>query len=325
VQDCGKDGVVAFRSTINRLNYLTYLAGKVSATPRSGNLVHGFYTYRVQRSWQEVGQYLQLTQTEADKIRRREADDKPILSAMNQPLSLDPTTPKPTWPPAGLKSGMPLDGVRISVNGQHIQPGAIMRLIAKHDPSQGFEGVTNANSLAPTPGNKGNSILSTFDLTTVPIGQLLVYTIVVINPDGQTAWLDDWLSVTVVNEAEEKEYLNQPVVKSVTPSSLRINSLKTKGATLIIAGEHLLGAATMLVGIAKGSTLVFAGLNPHAPAATDAGGSESTLVIISNTRAELTLPPNKIKPPLSVGSYDITVISSGGQTDTLPQSLVVRA
>jgi hypothetical protein len=310
VQDCGKDGVVAFRSTINRLNYLMFLAAKVSGAPRSGNLVHGFYTFRVQRSLQEVGQYLQLTQTEADKIRRREADDKPILTLMNQPLTLDLTTAKPVWPPPEDATLTPIDGVQVTVNGKYIQPGAIMRLISKHDPSQGFQGVTNPNSIAPTPNTRGTSILATFDLSSAPLHVLPAhYTIVVVNPDGQTAWLDDWFSITKADAAAGAALTaGDPVILSVSPSRLRVATLKTKGATLTIKGENLSRATELQIG-------------------TTAADALGTLVIISDSRAELTIsPPGRGgRSPLKIGSYDISVTGGSPEvTDTLSDALIVR-
>jgi hypothetical protein len=318
VQDCGKDGVVAFRSTINRLNYLMFLAAKVSAAPRSGNLVHGFYTFRVQRSLQEIDQYLQLTQTESDKIRRREPDDKPILTSMNEPLVLDVTTAKPVWPSGA--SPTPIDGVQVTVNGKYIQPGAIMRLISKHDPSQGFQGVTNPNSIAPTPNARGTSILATFDLSSAPLYMLPAhYTIVVVNPDGQTAWLDDWFSITAAASAASA---GDPVIRSVSPSRLRIATLKTNRTTLAIKGENLLTQSEISI-----STLHPVVFGLAAPSWTDTqeiGASEATLVIISDSLAELTIsPPPPGKRSLNIGSYEIKVTVGGKVVDTLSDALIV--
>jgi hypothetical protein len=312
VQDCGKDGVVAFRSTINRLNYLMFLAAKVSEAPRSGNLVHGFYTYRVRRSLQEIGQYLQLTQTEADRIRRREPDDKPALTEMNQPLSLEQPTTKPKWPST---PSTPIDGVQIRVNGKNIQPGAMMRLISKHDPSQGFPGVTNANSIAPAPGTRGISILATFDLTLAPPNAVSVYTVVVINPDGQTAWLDDGftLDTTSVTSPEEPP----PVVLSVSPSRLRASSLKVKSSTITVKGENLFYAYSLTISSASKS-IPFTNETPGEPwVSTPFLGT--VLDVSSESVAKLTLG----KGAYSKGSYAIQVEDSLGNQDTLQDALIV--
>jgi hypothetical protein len=306
VQDCGKDGVVAFRSTINRLNYLMFLAAKVSEAPRSGNLVHGFYTFRVRRSLQEIGQYLQLTQTEADRIRRREPDDKPALTAMNQPLSLVLPTPKPAWSP---ESSSPLDGVQISVNGKNIQPGAMMRLISRHDPSQGFNGMTNPNSIAPVPGTKGLSIFATFDLTSAPLGTS-VYTIVVVNPDGQTAWLDDGFTLTVKSATEEKAASHFPVIYSVSPSTLRLSTLKTKAVTITINGDHLTNTSALQIVGPSG---------PTPPLTISFSPGPGGLLIISDSLAKLTLPKGELK---KVGAYAVEATGLLN-TDTLDDALIV--
>jgi hypothetical protein len=326
VQDCGKDGVVAFRSTINRLNYLMFLAAKVSEAPRSGNLVHGFYTYRVRRSLQEIGQYLQLTQTEADRIRRREPDDNPALSAMNQPLSLELTTPKLKWPLPVDATQTPLDGVQIQVSGKNIQAGAVMRLISKHDPSQGFPGVTNLNSIAPTPGNKGQSMLATFDLTKAPQEASSVYTIVVINPDGQTGWLDDWFTLDTTNVSTQEK--TSPVVFSVSPSMLRSSSLSMKSATLTIEGKYLLSAVFLSVGTLVGddftAKITFkkpSGATPAGPwAAASSVSLGNTLDVISNSRAKLTL---KKGIGLPKRAYAIAVQGAVGVPDILQDALIV--
>jgi hypothetical protein len=307
VQDCGKDGVVAFRSTINRLNYLMFLAAKVSEAPRSGNLVHGFYTFRVRRSLQEIGQYLQLTQTEADRIRRREPDDKPALTAMNQPLSLVLPAAKPAWPST---PSTPLDGVQVQVNGENIQPGAMMRLISRHDPSQGFLGVTNPNSIAPAPGAKGRSILATFDLTTALPEAVSVYTIVVINPDGQTAWLDDGFTLNTKDISPVDETF--PVILSASPSRLRLASLNMKSTTITIKGEHLTNTGALWIG-PSGPT------PPLATPALEFFPGDGSLLIISDSLAKLTLAK---AAPLSKGAYAIAV-NGLGNTDTLQNALMV--
>jgi hypothetical protein len=269
---------------------------------------------------QEIGQYLQLTQTEADRIRRREPDDKPALTAMNQPLSLELTTPKSKWPVPGDATTTPLDGVQIQVSGKNIQPGAMMRLISKHDPSQGFSGVTNPNSIAPVPGTRGQSILATFNLTAVPPGVVSsVYTIVVINPDGQTAWLDDWFTLsTVAVLTPDKTY---PVILSVSPSRLRSSTLNTKGATITIKGENLLSATNLSVGtfgtfFTPIISFNVTGTGPRVARSTPAG---NTLDIISGSLAILTLKASA----LPKGTYAINVQPGASGSDTLQEALIV--
>lgn len=335
--DTGKDGVVAFRSTINRISYLVFLAQKVSQAPNSGGLVHGAYTFRVQRSWQELAQYLGLTQTEADRIRRREVDDTGTLSSINESLWLDPSKATSLWTPASASLG-PLDGVQITVGGRHIQPGAAMRLISTADPSQGFLGTTNPNSIVPTPGTKGQSMLASFDLSTAPPNTKSVYTIVVINRDGQTAWLEDQfqLDLTGMNAAAETAAAATPVIRSLSPSSVRLSTLRTKNVTVQIRGKNFQNALPPITEWKLGTASGFFDLKaPHGSNDfSDAGNANVSLLIVSDSIAELSLPAGLAKwtnpaalPSLTSGSLDLKVYTSGGgatPVDILADALILK-
>jgi hypothetical protein len=336
--DTGKDGVVAFRSTINRLNYLVFLAWKVSQVPGASSLVDGFYTFRVQRALQETSQYLGLTQTESDRIRRREVEEKPSRSAKSEPLWLDSSQGTTSWPPSYGQTDT-LDGVQITVFGKHIQPGAIMRLISTADPSKGFAGVTNPNSIVPTPGAKGVSMMATFDLSKAPVNQpstASVYSIVVINPDGQTAWLEDQFSLDTSGPAASGT-ITAPALQSLSPSTVRLSTLATKGVLVRIKGTHLKSSSRWMISWPTGKSpqksFTLVGTSATRFSKNFSGGVTVSLVVLSDTQAELTLPaglPAKFTPRLPTGEYDLKVhwtpASSGlpAGTDTLPGALTLR-
>lgn len=187
LQDGGKDGVVAFRNTINRLHYLMFLTVHLSKSGQGG-LIHGFRTFRVLRALQELKQFLGLTQTEADRIRRREPEDLPSLSALNRPLLLTG--------PLEIRSTAPLT---ITVAGQNIQSGAIIRLISMKNLLVGFDGIV-PTPVPPeaTPASHGVTtdgafITAQFVATNAKqvVNAPQDFALVVINPDGQHAWIED--------------------------------------------------------------------------------------------------------------------------------------
>jgi Quinohemoprotein amine dehydrogenase, alpha subunit domain III len=186
VQEAGKDGVVAFRSTINQLEYLIFLAMKESRA-HSRNPVHGFHTARVQRGLENVAKYLQVTEREADKIQR----------SPSAPLRIKAVGPS---------SGSEWSYVFLTAYGENIQQGANMWLISAENPKFGI--IPDPNSVnvslasppsgvvASSPGGVLTTIQATFYLGG-PELKLGKYTLVVNNPDGQYAWLDDKFEITV--------------------------------------------------------------------------------------------------------------------------------
>lgn len=195
LQDGGKDGVVAFRNTINRLHYLMFLTVHLSKSAH-GNLVHGFRTFRVLRALQELNQFLALTQSESDRIRRREPEDLPSLSALNRPLFI--TGPLEIIPAS--TTATPPTPLKITVAGQNIQAGAIIRLISMKNLLVGLDGT--APSTAPagaTPASHGvttdGAFITAQFLAAASAAQVVSnpgdYALVVINPDGQHAWIEN--------------------------------------------------------------------------------------------------------------------------------------
>jgi hypothetical protein len=167
VQEAGKDGVVAFRPTISRLEYLVFLALKDSLA-HSSVPAHGFHTARVQRAIENVEDYLETTEERVEDIRRKDSED---------PLTLKDVEPPTSTPPEK-------DPVPITVNGNNIQSGATMNLVSGDDPGAGISPINQADNRV----NGGTQLTATFDLSGAPLGK---YTVVVVNPDGQYAWLED--------------------------------------------------------------------------------------------------------------------------------------
>ena len=170
VQEAGKDGVVAFRPTISRLEYLVFLAMKDSRA-HSSVPAHGFHTARVQRAMENVEDYLELTQENVENIQR-----KPSAPLALQNLA----TP----------TSQPLNNVLITVNGTNIKSGATMNLVSTEDLSVGISPVNQGHN---TVNALGTQITATFDLSAESLGN---YTVLVVNPDGQYAWLEDAFSIT---------------------------------------------------------------------------------------------------------------------------------
>src|SRR3984957_4971776 len=172
VQEAGKDGVVTFRSTVNQLEYLIFLAMKESRA-HSRNPVHGFHTARVQRGLENVAKYLQVTEREADKIQRSPSEPLRIRSV-------------------GPASGSECSNVPLTAYGENIQQGANMWLISAENPKFGIFAEPNSVNVSLA----GTTIQATFYLASSEL-RLGKYTLVVNNPDGQYAWLDDKFEITV--------------------------------------------------------------------------------------------------------------------------------
>jgi hypothetical protein len=225
LQESGKDGVVAFRSTINRLQYLLFLTLQLA---RSGgnNPARGFHTYRVQVALADVCQSLRLVDRESDKIRRNAVDDDPALTAEGAIFSLEslvnvtPTATGTTY---------------LTVGGRNITPGSRMLLIATQKPTQGYQGTAPAeNDLAVWAKNvytaqqqttivegvtsDGNFITAAFIL---PTSLTQNYTLAVITPDGAYAWLDQAITPA---ELQPPLTLQLPQIDSVTVKKTLIDA-----------------------------------------------------------------------------------------------------
>jgi hypothetical protein len=225
LQDAGKDGVVAFRSTINRLQYLLSLTVQLSRGGGS-NPARGFHTYRVQVALADVCQSLRLVDRESDKIRRTAVDDDPALTAEGALFSLD-----------SLVSVIPVGSsgpFLLTVGGMNIKPGARMMLISTQKPADGYQGTvppptvptqkalssvynpTQLASLSEGVTVDGNFITASFNL---PTPLTITYTIAVINSDGAYAWLENALSSADLNS--HPAYTAVPRVDSVSVSKAR--------------------------------------------------------------------------------------------------------
>ncbi len=202
LQDAGKDGVVAFRSTINRLQYLLYLTVQLSKSG-GNNPARGFHTYRVQVALADVCQGLRLVDRESDKIRRSAEDDDPALTAEGAVFSVDDLL--------NVSTGM-AGNTLLTLAGRNIQPGARMLLVCVQKPSTGYHGTVPAltdinNTLSGNVYNSsqvaalsegvtadGNFITASFNLPQTPSKN--TYVIAVINPDGAYAWLEKQVSTS---------------------------------------------------------------------------------------------------------------------------------
>jgi len=170
VQEGGKDGVLAFRSILNQIKFLMYLATKDSSA-HSNNPVHGFHTARVQRALQNIANFIDLTEREANKIQRI---NTPVLSLRITGVEQ----------PSGAAS--------LELTGDNIaQTGASVFLIDREDLKQGFDGTLAPDTTKPNPG--GTDFLVNFPSSPPPPGR---YIVVVQNPDRQYAWSEVTIDTT---------------------------------------------------------------------------------------------------------------------------------
>jgi hypothetical protein len=155
VQEGGKDGVVAFRSILNQLEYLMFLTMKASSA-HSHNPVHGFHTGRVHRALQNVAKFLEVTEKEANKIQRLNSYVLEIESiSFEQPKTL-----------------------QICV--KNIQSMARVFLVDSNDPKEGYENTSISGLPADIPANTPIHIKASFE-TNIE-GKFVV---VIKNPDGR--------------------------------------------------------------------------------------------------------------------------------------------
>jgi hypothetical protein len=208
VQEAGKDGIVAFRPTISRLEYLVFLT-MTESRAHSSVPVHGFHTARVQRAVENVGDYLEQTEEKVEDIQRK------------------PSAPLPTVQTVSPTSSGAGSSPTLTVLGANIQPGASISLISAEKPELGFAGKITAQ---PPAGTIGTTIAAKFILTfTLSATALGKYIVVVQNPDGQYAWLSDAFTITAP----------PPIIGKIDPSS------GTGTLTVTIDGKNFLPGATL--------------------------------------------------------------------------------
>jgi hypothetical protein len=215
VQEAGKDGIVAFRPTISRLEYLVFLALKDSRA-HSSVPVHGFHTARVQRAIENVEDYLETTEERVEDIRRKDAED---------PLTLKNLAPPTSRPPQK-------DPVSITVNGNNIQSGATMNLVSAKDPNVGISPIDQGKNMFNA---QGTQITATFDLSGTSLGK---YAVVVVNPDGQYAWLED--AFTIMPQSVQ--------VPDVVGESQAYATATIKGANLMVGNISKQPSSTVKAG-----------------------------------------------------------------------------
>jgi hypothetical protein len=191
LQEGGKDGLVAFSATINKLQFLVFLATKESDAD-SSDPVHGFHTVRVRRALQRVQEYLQQTEEEAEQIQRKDFAPLAIRNIEVYEPFKGPYSDKPDnnqrRPPFTLPyTDEKLYTLDILVNGQHFQEASSMDLISTENPEFSIHGERfKEKELFP-------QIVAWFDLKNALSGR---YSLVVTNPDRQRAWLEDELTIT---------------------------------------------------------------------------------------------------------------------------------
>jgi beta-lactam-binding protein with PASTA domain len=208
VQEGGKDGVLAFRSILNQLEYLMFLAMKESRA-HSNNPVHGFHTSRVHRALDNIAKFLELTEREANKIQR---DNAPVLEIKGKVQHyFDPHT----------------DTLRITINGENILPNASVFLIDSNDPKKGFKGqvqpVGSPPVILPV-----TSIDAMFSFTDSVLGR---YIVVVRNPDGQYAWLEEAFT-TMVCAPSVVAMTQNDALAAITGAQLAVGSVTYSDAPL---------------------------------------------------------------------------------------------
>jgi hypothetical protein len=177
LQESGKDGVVAFRATINRLEYLMFLTSKLA---RSGgrNPARGFHTFRAQVALGDLLSGLHTVDRESSKIWRSDIDDSLALTqALNQP-----TIKGARWEAGGL----------LAVEGSRIKAGSRVLLVSVKNPSEGRDAVliSPAKAAALEFAEDEASILLHGEFRRGH-HRHAPYTVVVVSPDGVYAWWDE--------------------------------------------------------------------------------------------------------------------------------------
>jgi|GEM_PF-2440322 len=267
IQEAGKDGVVAFRTTINQLEYLIFLA-MTESRAHSRNPVHGFHTARVQRAMESIEKYLRVTENEADKIERLNAAPPPAL------LSITPSSVTST---ALAGKGLPL-----TVNGVNILAPVNIWLISRDTPNFGIQGTSpTVNPLTPDT----QTVTATFAYTgsELAFGK---YIVVVQNPDGQYGWLENAIMV-IPDSVGRAPMASVPgvvgktlteAIKAIRAAKLEVGTLTDNNDATIPAG-HVIGHNPVAgSSAAPGSAVdLVVSLGPPAPMASVPGVVGKTL------------------------------------------------
>jgi hypothetical protein len=154
IREAGKDGVIAFRSTVERLYQLVEAAWKISQQP-SPNPQRGFHTGRTQTALEELTKHLQATRDLTDQLKRL-----PPLKI----VAIDPAT-------------APVSGsIRLTIDGENFQPDALVWLTPWGKGEERFEG-TRVTFVSST------QLRATFDWKRAAGSQ---WAVSVRNPDGVT-------------------------------------------------------------------------------------------------------------------------------------------
>ena len=177
IQDSGKDGVIAFRSTLERLHHLVELASNKSGED-SGNPVRGYHCPRVHRSLNDL-----KTQTKSTlELTRRFSSPDQNPAPRAEVSKIDP-----------LQSHQ-VAGVELDVQGANLDGTAeIILKNALHGP---FEG--DVSDL------EDDGFTATFDLTNVPEGE---YSLILEDEEGRQTEPD--LVFTVLAPGPEIDSVEQ--------------------------------------------------------------------------------------------------------------------
>jgi hypothetical protein len=151
LQDAGKDGAIAFRSTIDELQSLVNEAFRTSKQ-NSGNPTRGFHSPRVQRALEELTLHL----TEASVLARQIS-----------------RTPRPVILSGSIISLKNEDNQNLTLGGKNFKTGIEVRLTRGSD-------VIKAK-MVDVDDVSNNELTATFDLRSA---ELVAWTVDVTNPDG---------------------------------------------------------------------------------------------------------------------------------------------
>jgi hypothetical protein len=200
LQESGKDGVVAFRSTANRLDYLLYLTLQLSKSDaHTGG--RPFHTYRVQVALEDLYKGYHRVDSESNKIQRDAADDDRALTAEGAVFRIDSLLN--VYPDPNTNRCL------LTVGGKNIRPGTRMMLISTHKPAEGFAGTAPSQTEVTDLVNKnvytaqdvllegvmsgGTFMTAAFTLPagfTFPAAHIQHFTLAAVSPEGAYAWLE---------------------------------------------------------------------------------------------------------------------------------------
>jgi hypothetical protein len=214
IRESGKDGVIAFRSTVTRLFNLVNAAWEISQQP-TNNPQRGFHTPRTQRTFEELTRHLKETL---------------ILTRQLQRL------PAPRIIDVSPNSAPPSSTVRLTIDGEHFQDGFEVYLRR------------SISSTGPIAGDKLSFISSTqirvtFTLPDEPDSQ---WNLFVRNPDDQETCLKYAFQITE-QQASEPPFIVKAVAERDTEEIDELSKEREARVKVEVTGVNLGKTREMLL------------------------------------------------------------------------------